>query len=98
MIPISNEEMEIVQSIIKKYSNGCKVLLFGSRLKGDNELFSDLDLAFICKEGLEPETKIDLQMAFEESNLPYRVDVVDYGSASKEFQKIISKNNKKIFG
>ncbi|MDR3223754.1 MAG: nucleotidyltransferase domain-containing protein [Methanobrevibacter sp.] len=98
MIQVLNEEMEIILKIIKKHAQECEVLVFGSRLKGDNRKFSDLDLAFICKEGLELKKRIKLDIEFEESDLPYRVDVVDYNRASKEFQKIINTNNKKIYG
>jgi predicted nucleotidyltransferase len=95
---VSKEEMEIVLDIIKKHAKDCEVLVFGSRLKKNNKLFSDLDLAFICKNGLGLDRKLSLLRDFESSDLPYRVDVVEYTKASKEFQKIIDTNNVKIFG
>jgi predicted nucleotidyltransferase len=98
MIHIQKKEMEIVLNIIKKHAKACEVLVFGSRLKGNNKPFSDLDLAFICKERLDLNKRFKLSLEFEESDLSYRVDIIDYNRASKEFQKIIDSNNEKIFG
>ena len=84
--------------IIKNYTENCEVLVFGSRLKGTNKPFSDLDLAFICKEKLDLKKLSMLKLKFEESNLPYRVDIVDYNKTSKEFKKIIDAENEKIYG
>ncbi|MDR3292000.1 MAG: nucleotidyltransferase domain-containing protein [Methanobrevibacter sp.] len=98
MIRVLDEEMEIVLNIIKKHTKKCEVLVFGSRLKEDNRKFSDLDLAFICKGGLGLKKRIKLDIEFEESDLPYKVDVIDYNTTSKEFQKIIDNNNEKIYG
>ncbi|GAA5818294.1 MAG: nucleotidyltransferase domain-containing protein [Methanobrevibacter sp. CfCl-M3] len=98
MIYILDEEMEIVLNILKIHINDCEVFVFGSRVKGRNKPFSDLDLAFKCKEKISLERKFNLEIAFEDSNLPYNVDVVDYNRASENFQKIIDSNSKKIFG
>jgi len=84
---ILDDEMEIVLNIIKNHAKNCEVLIFGSRLKRTNKLFSDLDLAFICQKGLELKRKINLQIAFEDSDLPYRVDVVDYNNVFKRILK-----------
>jgi len=39
-----------------------------------------------------------LKLKFEESDLPYRVDIVDYKRVSKEFKKLIDDKNQKIYG
>ena len=95
---ILNEERVIIINIIKNHAKDCEVLVFGSRLKGTNKPFSDLDLAFICEKGLNFKRRIALQIAFEDSDLPYRVDVIDYINVSKEFQEIIDSDNKRIWG
>ena len=98
MLYITDEETKIVLNIIKNYAENCEVLVFGSRLKGTNKPFSDLDLAFICKEKLDLKKISRLNLKFEESDLPYRVDIVDYNRASAEFKKIIDDKNEKIYG
>ena len=97
MIYITDEEMKIVLKIIKNYAENCEVLVFGSRLKGNNKPFSDLDLAFSCKEKLDLKKLSRLKLKFEESDLPYRVDIIDYNRASEEFKKIIDEENEKIY-
>ena len=97
MLCVTDEEMKIVLNIIKSYAENCEVLVFGSRLKGTNKPFSDLDLAFICKEKLDLKKLSRIKLKFEESNLPYRVDIVDYNRVSKGFKKIIDDKNKKIY-
>ncbi|MDR0911539.1 MAG: nucleotidyltransferase domain-containing protein [Methanobrevibacter sp.] len=97
MIQISTDEMEIILKILKSHANDCEVLVFGSRIKGTDNNFSDLDLAFICSGELGLKRIIGLEIAFEESNLPYRVDVVDYNKSSQIFKNIIDNNNQKIF-
>ena len=98
MISVTYEEMSIVLSIIKNYAEDCEVLVFGSRLKGTNKPFSDLDLAFICNDKLDLKKFSILKLKFEESDLPYRVDIIDYNRVSKEFKKLIDDNNEKIYG
>lgn len=97
MLSITNEEMKIILNILKSYAKDCEVLVFGSRLKGTNKPFSDLDLAFICNEKLDLKKRSKLKLKFEESNLPYRVDIVDYNRVSEEFKKIIDDENEKIY-
>ena len=41
-----------IREIALKYSNINKVVLFGSRARGDNELKSDIDLAVYCDSDL----------------------------------------------
>ena len=89
MIAVSEVEMRIVLEIVKKHSPGCDVLVFGSRLKGTYSDASDLDLA------LKGQVKLDLDVIgrikedFMESDIPYKVDVLDYNRVSTNFQKII---------
>jgi predicted nucleotidyltransferase len=50
---------------------------------------SDLDLAIVGESKLDRRTKMLLREAFEESDLPFRVDVLDYKSISAEFRAIV---------
>jgi predicted nucleotidyltransferase len=77
------------------------VWVFGSRAQSaslsnlqSNHLkkFSDLDLAINPKTSIPRSVLIDLQEAFNESNLPIKVDIVDLMNVSSEFQKIIKQN------
>ena len=98
MIHISEQEMTIVCDIIQRYAADCEVLAFGSRYKGNHKKFSDLDLAFIAPAGAKLGLKRagQLEDAFSESDLPYRVDVVDYNGLSEGFRKIVDDGNESI--
>ena len=85
--------------IIIKHAPDCTVLVFGSRIKGTHKKYSDLDLAFKltdnAKLGFSRIAKI--KEAFEESNIPIKVDVIDYNAASAEFRRIIDSGYVVIF-
>nr|WP_194299177.1 nucleotidyltransferase domain-containing protein [Acetobacter sicerae] len=67
-----------------------EVRVFGSRVTGKAKPFSDLDLAIMGDEPLSLETRARLEEAFSESDLPWKVDVLDWKLAEIGFQKIIS--------
>ncbi len=64
--------------------SGVKVWLFGSRARGDHRVFSDIDIALQAPEGaVPPERMAALREAFEDSRIPYRVDLVDLARADE---------------
>lgn len=62
--------------------------IFGSRAEGTNEKYSDIDIGIEGKKPLSAKTHIELEEAFEESDLPYRVDVVDFSTVSDKFKTV----------
>jgi len=96
---VSDNEIAIVLDIIKKHAPECNVLVFGSRFKGTARNHSDLDLAFKCKSGerLGIQRAAILREDFQESELPYRVDVVDYHAVTDEFRAIINRGFFRIY-
>ena len=97
MISVSESEFKIIQDILKKHAFDCDVFAFGSRYKQTSKAYSDLDLAFDCGSHLSFKRLQDITEAFQESTLPYRVDIVDYMSISKKFKTIIDAAKEKIF-
>ncbi|MDR0705468.1 MAG: nucleotidyltransferase domain-containing protein [Planctomycetaceae bacterium] len=91
MICVSDKELKIILDIIETYASDCEVRVFGSRYKGTAKDYSDLDLVFVGKEKLGINRTGELREAFEESDLPYRVDVLDWNSISENFKNIINK-------
>lgn len=92
MIDLRSDFLEIVVSILKKYIPNTEVWAFGSRVAWTAKEFSDLDLAIVSSKPLDKKTLVNLEEAFEESDLPIKVDVVEFSKVSKEFQEIIKKN------
>ena len=97
MIHASKEELKIINDIISRLASDCDVLAFGSRYHMKAKEYSDLDLAFVGKEKLGLKRCLQLEDAFAESDLPYRVDVLDYYAISPEFRLIIDRGNERIF-
>ncbi len=61
------------------------------RVKGTTKKTADLDLAVITENGLSVAEKVGLADDFDESSLPFKVDIVDWANTSPEFRKIIGK-------
>ncbi len=71
-----------------------KVWVFGSRARLDPKKYSDLDLALDIGVGNRISVDIisDLMDEFEESDLPYKVDIVDLSALSNEFRIAIGES------
>lgn len=92
-IDLRPDHAKIVHEIIARYlPAGVSVRVFGSRAKWTAKPHSDLDLALKGKEPLPRSVLGDLAEAFSESDLPFRVDVVDWHSVSPSFQAVIDRD------
>lgn len=85
MLNIEPKHLEIAQGILKKYPYDFYV--FGSRVTGKAKKLSDLDLCYFASIPLKELLK--LEDDFEESDLPYKVDLVDLNKCGKEFMALI---------
>jgi type I restriction enzyme S subunit len=88
-IRIEPRHWEIVASILRRHVPDRDVWAFGSRVSGRVKPYSDLDLA-IAGEGPLPFSTLDaLCMDFEDSPLPFKVDVLDLAGISTSFRERI---------
>ncbi len=85
MINIKPRHLDIVMSILNKYDY--KFYVFGSRVTDKAKEFSDLDLFY--NEDIPEKIIMNIEDEFEESDLPYKVDIVNYNKCDKNFQKIM---------
>jgi type I restriction enzyme, S subunit len=90
-IDIDPVHLKIVHDILQDhFSKSVKVWVFGSRATHSAKKFSDLDLAVdYHSQPIPMNLMADLVYDFEESALPYKVDVVDWNSMDKSFQNKI---------
>ena len=51
--------------------------------------YSDLDIAVLSEKPLSMDTMAAIKDAFSESDLPWRVDVIDWAATADSFRKII---------
>ena len=89
-VDIRPDHLEIVQGILREHlPAGVKIWVFGSRANWTTKDSSDLDLALEGKSHLSHKLLGALKDAFEESSLPYTVDVVDLHRISGSFRQIV---------
>jgi type I restriction enzyme S subunit len=89
LIDISPENWNIVRSILQRYIPERAVWAFGSRVKWTAKEYSDLDIAIIGDEPLSLGSMADLELAFQDSALPFKVDVVDWATITPAFRNVI---------
>jgi predicted nucleotidyltransferase len=82
--------LSLVQVILADHLPQARVLAFGSRAVGTPRKYSDLDLAIIQPEPLTLRAISRLKNAFEDSDLPICVDVVDWNQADSEFKAMVA--------
>ncbi|MGB1092198.1 MAG: nucleotidyltransferase family protein [Oceanobacter sp.] len=90
-IHLTPAELDTVRDILTTWLPEHEVLAFGSRVHGINlKPFSDLDLA-INGEEIDALTLTNLRNAFSESDLPFRVDLVELTETTPEFRARIER-------
>jgi predicted nucleotidyltransferase len=93
MLDLSPRELAIVRDILRRHVPALAVRAFGSRVKGTARRYSDLDLAVIAATPLPLSVRGALQEDFSESDLPFRVDVLDWATTNQAFRRIIEKDS-----
>lgn len=88
-IELSDEHWLIIKAILAKHLKGHEVWAFGSRAKFTAKPFSDLDIVVLNQTPLSIRTCAQLTEAFTESNLPWKVDFVQWNDLTPEFQQHI---------
>jgi len=85
MLNITPEHLVIIQKILSHYP--IQAMAFGSRVKGTNRKYSDLDL---CLLNTVPMSTVSfLREEFEESNLPFEVDIICWELITEDFRNKI---------
>ena len=91
MLKLQDSHLEIVKAILAQYFPKVEVRAFGSRVHGQNlKKYSDLDLVLMTTEPISSRELALLDDAFSESNLPIKVDVLDWSRLKESFQEKVS--------
>lgn len=91
-IDIRPDHWAMVRDILQKHVPQYEVWAFGSRAQWTAKPYSDLDLAVITARPLSLAVSAALADDFSESNLPWKVDVVDWATTSEVFRKEIERD------
>lgn len=88
-IVIHPDHWAIVADILQRYLPDREVWAFGSRVAGNAKTYSDLDLVIIGETPLSLSVRAALLDDFSQSDIPFKVDVLDWAVTSGGFRKII---------
>ena len=92
MLPVIEKYKKIIIPIIRKYAPDAKIILYGSRARGDDRAGSDIDVALDVGEEIDRAVLSQILEALEESELPINFDIVDFHAISESMQKEILKD------
>ena len=87
-IDLRADQHREVARLLQRYLPDTGVWAYGSRVKGAARPVSDLDLVSFASAGRQ-ETVSRLREAFDESALPFRVDLFVWGKVLEEFRRNI---------
>lgn len=88
MIDLENKYLEFIKNTVNANLSNCKIYIFGSRVKGSAKKYSDIDIA-LESEDINEKTLQRIKNEFENSSLPYEVDVIDINNISETFKNHI---------
>lgn len=72
---MQEQTLEIILAVIRRHPTVRKVVLFGSRARGDAQRGSDIDLA-IAAPDMDFDEYLRLRRELAELNIPYMVDLL----------------------
>jgi len=71
--------------------NEYAIFLFGSRASGTEKKFSDIDVGILGVKAIPAKLRFDIEVAIEESKIPYHVEIVDFFAVDNRFKALALK-------
>ena len=90
-LQLSPEHLSMVREVLAHWLPDAQVLAFGSRVNGAARKFSDLDLAIVSSTPLDWRLLGKVRDAFEDTDLPICVDLVDWSQADAGFKAMVER-------
>ena len=92
VIDITAKQRQTVLALLARHLPNTTVWVYGSRAKWTSRPQSDLDMVVFATP--EQASRVsDLEEAFEESNLPFRVDLFVWDAVPDQFRKKIEREH-----
>jgi uncharacterized protein len=88
MIYMEDRHYRLLMSILKKYPY--TFYAFGSRVKGTQKRFSDIDI--IYKDVVPERVITNIKSDLEESNLPFTVDLINWQICDANFKRAVEQD------
>ncbi len=86
---IGKEYLSAVKEVVITFlkDEKVKIILFGSRARGNNQRCSDVDIGIIPAGKFHEERITLLKEKIENTNIPYKVEIVNLSEVSEEFKR-----------
>ncbi len=97
VIASNGELIEEALKVIRKFLPTARVIVFGSRARGDFRENSDLDVAIDSGEVIPAEVMERIREALDELPTLVTFDVVDLNAVSKSFREEILKTGRVVY-
>ena len=91
-IDLSDAHRKEISSLLKQHIPETEMWVYGSRVTGESGPTSDLDVVVFTSPALRS-VVYDLQEAFEQSSLPFRVDLFVWDEIPLQFRKTIEEKH-----
>lgn len=102
MINVQSEILDLLKLILRQHLPvDTRVLAFGSRLSSNNKnsdikKHADLDLAIISNPPLSLALMGKLRLELEDSDIPFKIDLLNWADLSFEFREVIQKSSEEL--
>lgn len=88
MIHAEDRHVKIIKEILSHFPY--EMYAFGSRVTGNPRKFSDLDLCY--KQEIPAHVLVEIEEAFENSNLPFKVELISWKRCDEDFKSRIERD------
>lgn len=92
MLDLTPQALDEVAGILARMAPACDAYAFGSRVHGKARKFSDLDIALVNNAPIDWQLLERIREAFSASDLPFKVDVVDWSTVTPLFREEASRH------
>ncbi|OSM08775.1 putative DNA polymerase beta domain-containing protein [Magnetofaba australis IT-1] len=89
---LTDAQRQMVVALAQRHLPNVEIWAYGSRVDGTARAASDLDLAAFVEPGQEAAAQ-ELREAYEQSDLPFRVDLLLWRELPESFQQAIIANH-----
>lgn len=91
---LDDATLKVIRNIVmpRLPDESYKAFIFGSRTKGTSRPYSDIDVGIMGPKKVPSVNFIDIVQALDDSDIPYRTDVVDFINVSDIFKQNAMRN------
>ena len=96
MIDLDAVTRQKVDVVLRRFLPETEIRLVGSRARSGAKRQADIDLLVMRPKPLSPRERALLNTAFEESDIPFRVDVLEWECLAPAFRELLTEGGAPI--